>query len=295
MLVEGGKGKSPSLLLSDRSAEYWYQSQTVAFRIALVVFFVIALIPSARTAIFGSLSVVLPIIVAMAFFAFEILLTTARNVGQVRDEGRVLDHPQELIAQFETAFSSQRLTLDAFTYSSETIHGALAPFFNRIVEGRLKLKQLHIRLLVRDYTRPFVIPCDDTLHEDEGYRSATVNRNRKFIDDFKADINQIKDCCPDADIEFEVRLHPFEPVFKGVILNGTRAYWNLYPIMNARRLVGGKEKTIWDYYGDRTRLVQLNSNGPIAESELLSSFAGWFETVWDHFSRPVQEIDRDVL
>ncbi|KAF0143653.1 MAG: hypothetical protein FD156_2463 [Nitrospirae bacterium] len=274
----------------DLLSRYWHQTKLIAFRIALIGIFISALIPGARAFIFGVPSIALPLIVALGFLAFEILFSATKSSRDLRATGLVLEHPQEMVSQLEPAFSSQRVILDICAYSSETFHGILAPFFKRILNRQLNIKQLHICLLVRDYRRPFIVPCDGNIKEDEAYREATVSRNKKFIDDFKADINQIKDNCPHIDIEFEVRLHPFEPLFKGVVINGSRAFWNIYSIMNARRLIRGEEKIIWDYYGERTHLIQLEPNGPIAEREIFSSFVNWFTTVWDYFAAPLEEV-----
>jgi hypothetical protein len=274
---------------------YLDRSKIIAFRIVLIGLFITALVPYLRTVIFGNLSIALPILVALGFIAFEMLLAASKHAETTSNIGLVVENTQELVSYLEKAFVSKHVLLDICAYSSETFHVVLAPFFRRIIDRDLILKKLHIRLLVRDYRRPFVVPCDGNLKEDPIYRSATVSRNQKFIDDFFADINQIKDACPDTDIEFEIRLHPFEPLFKGVIMSGNQAFWNLYPIMNARRQIGSEEKIIWDYYGERTRLIQLKIEGPIAERELLTSFQNWFATVWDYFSSPVGEVHHDEV
>jgi len=274
---------------------YFDRAKLTAFRMVLVGLFITALVPILRTAIFGTPSIALPILVAMGFAAFEMLLAASRHTDGPSTIGLVLEHPQELMLHLEKAFASRRVFLDICAYSSETFHAVLAPFFRRIIDRELTLRELHIRLLVRDYRRPFVVPCNGNMKEDPSYRSATVSRNRKFIDDFLADVNQIRDACPDMDINFEIRLYPFEPIFKGVIIGGNRAFWNIYSIMNARRRIGDEEKIIWDYYGERTRLIQLQADGPIAERELLSSFQGWFATVWDYFSTPVGAAHHDEV
>lgn len=269
-------------------SEIWHPTQIVVIRLALLVLFVSALIPKFGSLVFDNARVSNSIIVFIAFLGFEVLLAASNRAQSPGDKSKIVQ-TRELTEELEKAFDAKEVELDVICYSAETIFGLLVPIFFEI--RKKPVEKIKVRILIRDLTKPFVVPCDSNGVEDAEYREIIVRRNAKIVDEFYSNVNRVRRESPELDFSFEVRMQPFEPLQKGIIVNRKRAFWCLYPVISAERVLGGKKKPMWDYEGHSANLMELSPDGSPLSAELFQSVVHWFDTVWVSFSNPLAEGD----
>jgi hypothetical protein len=201
-----------------------------------------------------------------------------------KDNSLVLDHFDDIRYHLEPAFSSGIVELDVVAYSSETVYHALTDYFQDIISGRMPLRRLRIRLLLPDCYSPMAIPCRvDSLEEDATYKLAVQGRYKNYVTEFQSHITQIRENCQIDDVDLQVRIHQLSPLFKAIFVNGQVAFFGLYPI--AETPVGDDRTAVWDYRGERTRMIRVGTSGTATEKALNDSLRSWFDSVWSDIAQ----------
>lgn len=148
----------------------------------------------------------------------------------------------------------------------------------RLISHRVPLDSLQPRLLVRDYDKPFIIPCDLDMQQISDYNDSIRRRSDGFVDQI---INQAANLAgrrPDITrVAIEVKHYKSEPYLKAFMVNGNRTLWNFYPISP----FSFEGKRLWDYQGRGIRLIPMRGNAPTAVA-----IREWFGHIWhDGFCR----------
>ncbi len=202
--------------------------------------------------------------------------------------GVVLTHFSELREHISTAFHADVVELDIAAYSGETFYNVLSEFLAEVSEGRLRPRRLHVRLLVPDCSQVLAVPClTDTLAEDDAYKISIQERNRRFAGVFLNYFEQIRSSGIVQDAHMEIRLHRLAPLFKMIMINHRVAFFGLYPIAKTDVAFSGRLISLWDYRGERVRLIGLRTEGSILERDFFSCLKDWYGVVWNYLSQPL--------
>ena len=88
------------------------------------------------------------------------------------------------------------------------------------------------------------------------------------------------------DPRLEVHLHRLSPLFKAIIINDDVMYLGLYPIAATPISINGVEAQLWDYRGERARMLGYGASGSAIEREQFLAVRQWFDSVWDNVAQP---------
>jgi hypothetical protein len=226
------------------------------------------------------------LIVALVLIVFDAILSPTPPSDSARDADLVLPHFADLRDPIRQAFTSGTVELDIAAYSGETFYSVLSEFFQDVLDGRLRVRRLYIRLLLPDCAAPMAVPCDvDTLAEVPSYKNAIEERNRRFIGEFRGYFLQFaqRGIVPDA--RFEVSLHRLSPLFKTVIINNDVMFIGIYPIAQTPVTLAGVDLQMWDYRGERVHMLGFAASGKAVEREQFVAVRQWFDSVWAHVAR----------
>ena len=270
--------------LLDIAVSIWRPTQIIVVRLTLLLLLISSLIPKIGSLVLENDRITTPIVIFIALLAFEILIHSTRP-SDATTQQKVIQ-TRELTDELRQAFSAREVRLDIFCYSAETFFSLLVPFFWEL--HKTPMQRMYIRILVRNYAKDFIIPCANDGTQDLEYAHDISHRNANIIAEFYSNIDRLREQLPEINIDFEIRMYPFEPLHKGIIINRNKLYWAMYPIVRADRMLGGKKKKMWDYEGHSAKLVELINNGGPASAEMFRSVSTWFDTVWEHFSIATQ-------
>jgi hypothetical protein len=169
------------------------------------------------------------------------------------------------------------LNIDGICYSAQTVVDPFGALCERLKSHGGFIGHLRLRLLLRDYERPFIIPCDVDLEPDPSYNASIEKRSDGFIDQIVDHAASLADSSQVANVTVEIKHYRFEPIFKAFIVNDGQIFWQFYPIQKFS-FQGGN---LWDYQGRGLRLIPVHSNKPPA-----GAIREWFARVWhDGFAR----------
>ncbi len=200
----------------------------------------------------------------------------------------ILSHFTALREPLLRAFSDGTVDLDIAAYSGETFYSVLSEFLQDVLDGRLPLRRLHIRLLLPDCAAPMAVPCDvDTLDEVPAYKQTIEERNRRFVGEFRGYFLQIAQRQLVDDASFDVHLHRLSPLFKTVIINNNLMFLGFYPIAQTPVTLDGHDIRMWDYRGERVHMLGASAAGSKMEHEQFMAIRRWFDSVWAHMAPPL--------
>ena len=176
---------------------------------------------------------------------------------------------------------NNELKIDIVCYSSETFVSAFDTLFHRMVSDAGFLKKLVVRLLVWSCEGNPVLPVREDKERDMSYLSFISQRRSRQVMAIRSFIDQMRGERKGLEIEFTVKMSPFEPSFKAIIINRSRAFWTLYRIGRVTDIFKGQEHANWDYRGHGLTFVEVDET-----YDLFEAISGWFETIWDNFAFP---------
>jgi len=197
------------------------------------------------------------------------------------DEISVGDLGDELIkAATET---NGELSIDLICYTSHTFEVAFASLLDQALSDPKSLKSITVRLMVWSCEGSPILPLGVDGQRDGGYLALVRGRRTQYADRIISIVNQMKGERPDIAISFRMKFSPFEPSFKGAIINNTSAFWTLYNISRVEPLVSGQRQANWDYRGQGLSLTKVDKN-----SAAFEAISRWFQVIWDDFATPVE-------
>lgn len=228
------------------------------------------------------------IIVMVVLLLFDAIVSASRPPEDMAHTGPVLTHFSELRKYVSQAFDSDVVELDIACYSGETFYNVLSEFLNDVAEGKIRLRRLHIRLMVPDLSKPLAVPClVDSLEENDVYKTSIQERNRRFAGEFSNYFARIRQSGFVQDAHMEIRLHHLAPLFKMIIINHQLAFLGFYAIAETPVTLGDHTVCLWDYRGERTRFVGLRTDGSMLQRELFTGLNDWYHVVWDNLTQTI--------
>jgi len=180
--------------------------------------------------------------------------------------------------------TSPNLNLDILAFSTETF---LPPCLDaaRAIAARSepKIKQVSVRILIRDINVDWLIPYIADKRADHEYahelKARFLHQQSNWTGLILREFGKI---LPTSKIHLEMRMYPVEPVFKGILINQEIGLVGVYPL--GRTSWRGME--VWDYLGHETPMVQIaKSSESVFERTSFELFSKWFNDLWNNNSR----------
>jgi hypothetical protein len=176
--------------------------------------------------------------------------------------------------------SEKQLNLDIFAYSGETFASPLNDLFETLMLVD-RPPQINIRILLKDWASKSFLPGCDTvadkavLNEKQKYRKDTMQAQIRRAKELRSKLDGWRKN-KTLDFTFKLKLYHIDPFHKGILINGKRGFWSLYPMQP----VLSEFPNILDYEGKHVRFAEFRHDGTPAEREALGSLCKWFDSVW---------------
>lgn len=184
------------------------------------------------------------------------------------------------------------IKIDLYTYSGETFIQHLIDIFKEMCskDSPPVISSIFLRILTRDCQKKLVIPCEKYGKGSKVWKSNMRYRDRNIRSTFISDIeNTLKKALPQTTVKLHIKVCPFEPLFKGIMVNEKNGLFGFYPIEKITKPLQHKRitriMTIWDYIGYKTKMIEI-SEEPTNQvtREIFEYFNQWFNLVWNNFS-----------
>ena len=192
-----------------------------------------------------------------------------------------------LPAAVEAAFESDVVTLDAYSFTGETLYNALITPLARIRTEQLRPKKIKVRLLLPSIDAHLAIPRNSDDPSDE----RPLRRLRKLTSNHSFNIaNALRDLQFGGyvdEVEAEIREVPITPMFKLYILNGTEALWGYYRIVPDREVeIEGAPVRVVDVLGLGSVLFRYtNAEADSPDAQFVAQSVRWFESLWSTIAK----------
>ncbi len=259
----------------------------IAIQVAAGAIILSSFIPWVREVMFKNEAVTVPVIGSLAILAFRTLLSAAereRPGGAIQRSATV--SIGNLGAALTRFASGSKLTIDIFAYSTETFFTPLDVLFSFLQEPGHPVRSVDLRILMKDWDSLRFPPSrTNSAADDQGDQNRflveTADRNKRFAEELQTRLEKLQTILRGrVKLTFEIRLYPFDPFHKGLIINRAFAYCGLYGISDG---IFTKRPHVWDWQGKGVSLMEINGQGSPAEAQYLKSLIDWFDIVWNRF------------
>jgi hypothetical protein len=176
--------------------------------------------------------------------------------------------------------------LEILAFSTETFLQPCIDAAREIAVSKAHLDQVDIRILVRDPSTQWLIPYIADQRADEEYVRDLKARFQQARDSWEGLIlSEFAKVLPASKIRLEMKVYPFEPVFKGIVVDRRVGLVGVYPVDTT---TWRDIRDVWDYLGHKAPMVEISktAKSPFGAS-LFEMFLRWFDTLW-RISRPVK-------
>ncbi|GGM20196.1 GntR family transcriptional regulator [Promicromonospora citrea] len=225
-------------------------------------------------------------------------MTVQQALRIVRDEGLTVSRqgsgifvreraarPAGLRPHIERIFEAESVTIDFVGYTSETLAGLLTEPLDKIRSGRLTPREIRIRILLPDMTRPIALPVavsgDETASAQARERMAGIGaRHLATIHD---SVEELQDLGLVHSAIVESRVHGSAPLFKAYILSGTDVFFGFYPVREHEVRIGDDRLATYDSLGRDSELFHYTDDGDPESpgSQFVAQAQLWFDSIWD--------------
>ncbi|MEM4203796.1 MAG: hypothetical protein QXS54_06980 [Candidatus Methanomethylicaceae archaeon] len=176
--------------------------------------------------------------------------------------------------------------IDILAFSAETFLPACLDAARAIAvqSPNPTIQQINIRILVRDTNAIWMIPYLPDLTADQQYRQELKTRFLQHQGNWVGLVlREFKKILPASKIGLAIRAYPFEPVFKGILINREIGLVGIYPLSTT----SWRGIQVWDYMGYETPMIQISRTAESAFEQIsFDIFLRWFDSLWNNFSRP---------
>lgn len=230
-------------------------------------------------------------------------MTVQQALRVLREEGLVVsrtgsgvyvrertEKPVGLRPHVERAFEAERVTIDFFGFTGETLRGALQEPLDKVRAGRLTPRTVTIRLLVPDSTKPWSLPCDPGTGRDvPAFRDRHAKMTGGHIDAIRDNLTELDRLGLLQEATFTVRVQDNSPLFKLYLLNEREAFFGFYPPEPKTHRIDGKSYTVLDLMGKDTTLFHHEANDDVDSlgTQYVRECSRWFDAMWDRVGRDV--------
>jgi hypothetical protein len=145
------------------------------------------------------------------------------------------------------------------------------------------VRNLRIRLLLADTSRPMALPCRrDDLADDPDFRARAGRITARSATALRDAVDELRQLGRLDAATVAVRVHDATPLFKLYIVNGEEAFFGLYPIREHAIDLGGQERVILDLMGKDAAMFRF---GPGGTSAFVAQATDWFARMWESLGR----------
>lgn len=189
----------------------------------------------------------------------------------------------------ERLFAGEEVRIDFSGFSGETLFGVVQEPLDKIRAGQLGARNVRIRVLVPDLSKPIGLPSLVPAGEDS---AGVRNRMNRIVQrSAQAIVDSVTELAALGLVESgiaEVRTAHVAPLFKLFILNDAEAFFGFYPVVKHSVAVGGEATEIYDPMGkDATMFHYAASDDPESiDSQYVEQASMWFASVWDSVAQP---------
>ncbi len=273
--------------------DLWNKQKNNGIKVVILLFLVISLFaqifPPIQAFVSSQKYMLLAIAGAMMYIIFDSIVSTPQKSRF--DQSVVAVHFTDLRPFLHTAFKQAVIEINIAAYSGETFYNLLTEFLQGVLNGIYKPRRLYLRLIVPDCKAYMFVPCEvDNLKVNEDYKKSIQERNNRFANEFVHYFSDIKIRFPEIDILLSIRKHKFSPLFKIIMIQPKIVFFGIYPLAETPINIGGENIKVWDFRGERVKMVGLQFDGTKSEVELANEVSQWFESVWKNLSEILIEI-----
>ncbi len=196
-----------------------------------------------------------------------------------------------LAQHISEAFQEPRVTIDAFSWTSETLNNALADPMRLLQHGELNPESITVRLLLPSPEVPLALPKLVANSEDPRplQRMRTLMRAQAIT--LSSTFTSLSQARPDIEVSVAFHILPITPVTKLYLLNERTALHGLYKAVQRKVDLGGPEpEDIHDMLGVTAVLFPYRSDPSdpaAAGSRFVAEAKDWFDSLWTNLSQPL--------
>ncbi|MGH8893429.1 MAG: GntR family transcriptional regulator [Actinomycetes bacterium] len=158
--------------------------------------------------------------------------------------------------------------------------------------GRLTPKEVHVRLLLSDTSKPLALPvlANNDPSDSADVRERLAGISARHVGAIREAIDELADLELVAKASVEVRAHGASPLFKAYIVNDTDVFFGYYPVAKHDVRIDGKKRSILDPMGKDSVLFQHTDDGDPGStgSQFVTQTKAWFESIWNTIAVPAQ-------
>lgn len=225
-------------------------------------------------------------------------MTVQQALRIIRDEGLTVSRqgsgvfvreraarPTGLRPHIERLFEAETVSIDFVGYTSETLHGAISEPLDKIRSGRLTPRDIRLRILLPDMSRPLALPVaisgDDAASARARARTAAIST--RHLGAIRDNVEELHDLGLVRNATVESRVHGSAPLFKAYILSGTDVFFGFYPVREHEIRDGDDRLATYDSLGKDSELFHYTDDGDPESpgTQFVAQARLWFDSVWD--------------
>lgn len=193
-----------------------------------------------------------------------------------------------LTDHIDAAFEADRITLDSFSFTSETLNSALQEPLRRVRRGELRPASIAVRLLLPSPDVRLALPkaVGDAADDRPLRRLRRLTTSQAVT--VQSALVALADSGHVADVTVDIRTVPLTPMHKLYLLNGTDALLGYYEVV--RRMVPFREQEveIYDILGLDATLYHYSADAEDGQgAAFVHSSQRWFESLWSTIAEPL--------
>ncbi|MDD1061641.1 GntR family transcriptional regulator [Streptomyces cocklensis] len=193
-----------------------------------------------------------------------------------------------LTDHIDAAFEADRITLDSFSFTSETLNSALQEPLRRVRRGELRPESIAVRLLLPSPDVRLALPKAVGDADDDRplrrLRRLTISQAVTV----QSAVGALADSGHVADVRVDIRTVPLTPMHKLYLLNGTDALFGYYEVVRRMVPFQQQEMEIYDILGLDATLYHYSADAEDGQgAAFVHSSQRWFETLWSTIAEPL--------
>lgn len=188
----------------------------------------------------------------------------------------------------ERAFTAERVAVDYSGFSAQALADALAGPLDKLRTGRLAVRSLHLRILVPDGSRPWVLPAGVDGTDRPAVREELAARSSRGLAELTDAVHGLRASGLVGQAEVSVRVHPLSPSFRLYLINDDDAVFGFYPVVPRTLEAGGREHRVYDVDApDETVFHHSSADPESSDARYVEQAREWFDSVWATIARDV--------
>jgi DNA-binding transcriptional regulator YhcF (GntR family) len=198
--------------------------------------------------------------------------------------------PVGLRPHVEAAFGQPQVRIDFSGYTAETLHNAIQEPLDKIRDGRLTPRSIHLRLLLSDMTRPIALPsrAGTDPGDDPRIRARMAKTAERYAGGIRESLSELAHLGLVEEAATQIRVHSSAPLFKLYLLNATELFFGFYPVVQHELEIDGQSIPTFDPMGKDTALFHhtAETDPEALSSQYVAEAAAWFDSIWTTIARP---------